>query len=194
MSEEVVPAEIQENPPEKQKMTINIVQLLDLSCGVLNQLLIRQPAAKSKKLFKALKQGDVVSVGAVSLSSKKEAAEQSAAKQEEGASADQDHKISLSVALDYSEFRGPGFSHPLFLDALKGMLHQIATTMRAKQDLNIMTNEAGAMLVHKPGVVKLDDQYNVMVLSVEPVRKSALVLKLMFVDPSQYEAVRREEE
>jgi len=42
-------------------------------------------------------------------------------------------------------------------------------------------------------VVQLDGQFNVMLLALEPSVNNSMVMKLMFVDPEQYESVRREE-
>lgn len=170
----------------KPHLKINMVQVLDMGCGILHQLFIREPVNKSKALLKDLKQGKKISVGALTLNPK--------AKEGEEPPADAPAlEIPLSIALDYTEYRGPGFSHPVFIEALNGMLHQIVTAMRAKKDLNILTSESGSMLVHKPGVVQIDGQFNVMLLALEPSEKNSMVMKLMFVDPEQYESVRREE-
>ena len=168
----------------KPNLKINMVQVLDMGCGILHQLFIRESVNKSKALLKDLKQGKKISVGALTLTPKDKDG-----KAEALAPLD----IPLSIRLDYSEYRGPGFSHPVFIEALNGMLHQIVTAMRAKKDLNILTSESGSMLVHKPGVVQLDGQFNVMLLALEPSANNSMVMKLMFVDPDQYESVRREE-
>jgi len=170
----------------KPQLKINMVQVLDMGCGILHQMFIRESVNKSKALLKELKQGKKISVGALTLNPKAK----------DGGEVPTDVpglEIPLSVALDYSEYRGPGFSHPVFIEALSGMLHQIVTAMRAKKDLNILTSESGSMLVHKPGVVQLDGQFNVMLLALEPSVNNSMVMKLMFVDPEQYESVRREE-
>jgi len=170
----------------KPHLKLNMVKVLDMGCGILHQLFIRESVNKSKALLKDLKQGKKIPVGALTLNPKAS---------EGGEAADMPGlEIPLSICLDYSEYRGPGFSHPVFIEALNGMLHQIVTAMRAKKDLNILTSESGSMLVHKPGVVQLDGQFNVMLLALEPGEKNSMVMKLMFVDPDQYESVRREEQ
>lgn len=170
----------------KPHLKLNMVKVLDMGCGILHQLFIRQPVSKSKALLKDLKQGKQIPVGAITLTPKAQEGG------DEAQAGQPPMEIPLAVSLDYSEFKGPGFSHPVFIEALSGMLHQIVTAMRAKQDLNIMTAPSGSMLVHKPGVVQIGGQFNVMLLTLEPAPKNSMLMKLMFVDPEQYESVRRE--
>ncbi|MYM64507.1 hypothetical protein [Pseudomaricurvus sp. HS19] len=163
-------------------ININLVQVLDLACRILHQGFFQQPEAKAKTLLKDLKSGKRISVGAMNLNRKDaEGAEQPVM------------EMPLSLELDYSEFRGPGFGFPAFRAALQGMLNQIGNTMRARRDLNIMSNQQqNTLLVHQPGVVRIGEQFNVMVLGIERGTKNQLTLKLMFIDPEQYP--RRDQE
>ena len=181
--------------PARKSLQINMVKVLDLGCGLLHGLFVRQSANKSKAAFKSLKKGERIDLGALKIGAPE-------SDQEGGQEGDQAtpaaqkplFEMPLSLELDYSEFRGPGFSHPLFLDALNAALYQIAVAMRAKQDLSILTNDVGMMLVHRPGVVQCGGQYNVLALAFGPSQndESAMVMKLMFLDPDQYEQLRAE--
>ncbi|NIB44610.1 hypothetical protein HBA55_33815 [Pseudomaricurvus alkylphenolicus] len=167
----------------KKKFNLNLVQVLDLGCGILNQAFIKQPANKAKALLKELKGGKRVSLGALTLSNKSEAGD-----------VVDSLEVPLSLELDYTEFKGPGFNHPAFDAALRAMLNQIAQTLRAKKDLNILTNqETGGALVHQPGVIRIGEQHNVMVIAIEPGKKEDIILRLMFVDPDQYESLRKDD-
>ncbi|GAB3097722.1 hypothetical protein G8770_15320 [Aestuariicella hydrocarbonica] len=164
----------------KKKFNLNLVQVLDLGCGILHQAFVKQPADKAKVLLKELKGGKRISLGALTLTSKNA----------EGEVKDS-LEVPLSVEMDYSEFVGGGFGFPVFEAALKAMLNQIGQTLKAKKDLNILTNQqTGGALVHQPGVVKVGEQYNVLVICIEPGKKDDIVLKLMFVNPEQYEQLR----
>ena len=165
-----------EQAPAKPQININLVQVLDVACRILQQGFFRQPEAKAKALLKDLKSGKRIPLGAINLNRKNTDGEEQ-----------QVMEMPLTLELDYSEFRGPGFGFPAFRAALQGMLNQIGTTMRARKDLNIMSNQQqDTLLVHQPGVVRIGEQFNVMVLGLERGTKNQLTLKLMFIDPDQY--------
>ncbi len=162
----------------KTNINLDLVQVLDLGCGILRQLFFKLPESRAKAALKDLKNGSTLSLGEMTLRPK-------------GAAADTPEagKVPLALELDYSEFRGPGFSFPVYRAALNAMLDKIALAMRAKKDLNILTNQqTGGMLIHQPGVIQLGEQINVLLLAIEPpkTKKGGVVFRLMFVDPDQY--------
>ncbi len=164
----------------KKKFNLNLVQVLDLGCGILHQAFFKQKPDSAKALLKDLKAKKRISLGALTLSNK----------DAEGEVKDS-LEVPLAVELDYSEFKGGGFSFPAFQAALQAMLNQVAQTLKAKKDLNLLTNQkTGGALVHQPGVIKIGEQHNVMVIAIEPGGKEDIVLRLMFVDPDQYESLR----
>jgi hypothetical protein len=168
--------------PSPKKFDLNLVQVLDLGCGIMHQAFFKQPADKAKSLLKDLKNGKGISLGAITLTNKNAEGEALATLE-----------VPLSLRLDYSEFKGGGFGFPVFEAALKAMLTQIGEAFRAQKDLNILTNEqTGSALVHQPGVVQVAGQFNVLVVCIERGKKNDLVFKLMFVDPEQYDQLRRE--
>lgn len=171
-----------EEQAPKKKFNLNLVQVLDLGCGILHQAFFKQKPDAAKALLKDLKAKKRISLGALTLSNKDADGE-----------VKDSLEVPLAVELDYSEFKGGGFSFPAFQAALQAMLNQVAQTLKAKKDLNLLTNQkTGGALVHQPGVIKIGEQHNVMVIAIEPGGKEDIVLRLMFVDPSQYESLRDE--
>lgn len=165
-----------------KKFNLNMVQVLDLGCGIMHQAFVKQPADKAKALLKELKHGKRIPLGSLTLTNK----------DAEGEVKDS-LEVPMSLELDYTEFKGGGFGFPVFESALKAMLSQIGQTIKAKKDLNILTNQqTGGTLVHQPGVVKVENQFNVLVVCIEPGKKEDIIFKLMFVDPNQYEQLRSE--
>ena len=156
---------------EKQTVDLNLVELVNLAANILNQLFIKAPKQKAKPVFKDIKQGKSFALGSVKIQDTLQS--------------------SLQLALDYSEFRGPGFNFDVFETALRGILQQISQKFQAKADLNIMTSEQGSVLIHLPGMIQMNDQLNVMVMAFDLGTMETITIKLMFVDPSQYDAVRR---
>lgn len=163
-----------EKQSAQKNITLNMIQILDLGCGILQQLFLKQSEDKAKAALKELKHGKSLSLGEITLTNPSEEAPKIP-------------NIPLYLKLDYSEFRGPGFSFPAYKLALKLMIEKIVKTVRAKKDLNVLTNEeTGAVLIHQPGVIQIGEQINVMLLTIESAPKNGMLLKLIFVDPEQY--------
>lgn len=156
---------------EKQTIDLNLVELVNLAAKIVERLFIKAPKEKAKSNFKELKQGKNIDLGNVTIQ--------------------ETLKSSLKLALDYSEFCGPGFNFDVFEAALKGILVQISQKFKAKADLNIMTSEQGSVLIHLPGMIQLNEQLNVMVMAFELGDMKNITIKLMFMEPGQYEALKR---
>ena len=161
------------NQTSKPNITVNLPQILDLGCGVIQQVFFRQKEEQAKRAFKTLKHGELLNLGNLTLEAK-------------DGDPSRARKLKVSLELKHSEFRGPGFGFPIFRVALQGLLERIATTLRARKDLNVLTNQAtGGVLIHHPGVVQTGEQINVLCLALEPGDKG-FIFRLMFVDPDQY--------
>ncbi len=155
---------------EKNQVNINMVQLLNLSCNLLHQGFLKQPKVKAKQILKDLKAGKRMPLGKVTLQ--------------------ETHEVPLRLELDYSEFKGP-FNFPSFEAALRGMLQRCGETLKAKKDLNILTNEEqGSALVHLPGVIEEDGRFNVLVTCFDMRQNKEIVIRLLFLDPDQYPQFR----
>lgn len=154
-------------------LQLNIAELVNLAAKLLDQIFRHAPKDKTKPIFKELKSGKQIPLGRVTLDAKLTS--------------------ELKLALDYSEFRGPGFNFDVFTAALGAILFQISEVFRERGELNVMTSEDATVLIHLPGAVQVGDQLNVMVLAFEMADINNIVVKLMFIDPEQYEPYRRED-
>lgn len=150
---------------QKAMPSINFPRLLDTGAGIISKLLITAPKVKAKALFKELKNGQTLNLGKLRVGDIAE--------------------LQVDLALDYSEFKGPGFNFDVFRAALAMMLQRIAAKLRARDDLNLRSNPS-AVLVFLPGIVKIQEQHNVLVLALENSARGHLTLKLMFLDPNQF--------
>ena len=113
---------------EQKTIDINLVEVVNLAAKILDEIFLKSSKDKSKKLFKDLKAGKSISLGDVTIQ--------------------ESIKSPLLLALDYSEYRGPGFNYDAVETALKGILTQVSQKFQAKADLNIMTSEEGTALIH----------------------------------------------
>lgn len=154
----------------QQSIELNIIELTNIAANILDQLFIRAPKDKAKNMFKDIKQGKTVPLGKIKIQ--------------------ESLNPPLQLSLDYSEFRGPGFNFDAFSAALKGILSRVSEHMQAKKDFDVLSSEDGTALIHLPGIIQIQDQYNVMLMALELGTLEKITLKLMFVDPSQYESLK----
>jgi hypothetical protein len=151
--------------------TINIdkQKLFNLAANLLVAF-IQQPPEQAKKLFKQLKQESIIKSG--ELTSEKTGT-----------------KIAVKLELDRKEFQGP-FNFPSFDHALRAVVQKFQTEARKDKDIKevqTLTNEeTGGLLFNLPAGIEIDGQMNVLMIAVEPL-VDAVVVKLIFVDPAQFE-------
>lgn len=150
---------------------INLIELVNIAASVLDQSFVKAAKQQAKATFKTIKSGKSHHLGKVKIAGKLEP--------------------SVSLTLDYSEFRGPGFNFDVFLSALVSILRQLGAKFQAKEELNILSGENNSQLIHIPGVVKTADQFNVMVFAIELGDLKSINFRLMFVDPAQYDELNQ---
>lgn len=142
-------------------------QLLQVANHSLTKCFFEEPRSHAKKLFKTLSKG--LETDLVKLNT------------------EQGNTIVCFLQLEKSGFVGK-ITFDAFLSALASTLQHTADKLNQDADLNILQDEVkGDMIFHIPGVVKMDDQANVMVIGIENKGPGILIYKLHFLDPSQYE-------
>lgn len=151
--------------------TINIdkQRLFNLAANLLVAFLQQSPE-QSKKVFKQLKQDTIIKSGELT-------AENTGT------------KIDVKLELDRKEFQGP-FNYPSFEHAVRALVQRFQTEARKDKELKevqTLTNEnTGGLLFNLPAGIEIDGQMNVLMVAVEPL-VDAIVVKLIFVDPAQFE-------
>ena len=155
---------------EQQAINIDARKLFNLGANLLVAGFKNQSPENAKKLFKELKQG--VSVRSGELSGETSGV-----------------KIPIKMELDRSEYKGQ-FNYPNFELSLNAMLQKFQTEVRKDKelkDVQTLTNEnTGGLLFNLPAGIEIDGQMNVLMVAVEPM-VDAVVVKLIFVDPAQFE-------
>ena len=154
---------------ETETININKQKLFNLAANLLVAFL-NQPAENAKKIFKELKQGTVVKSGELTSEST-------------------GTKIAVKLELDRKEFQGP-FNFPSFEHSINALVQKFQTEARKDSELKevqTLTNEGtGGLLFNLPVGIQIDDQMNVLMAAVEPM-VDAVVVKLIYVDPAQFE-------
>jgi len=153
---------------ENPEIDIDIVKILNVAASVLETGFLTGPKAHAKQEFKKLKQGKSIKVATLNIGQLKDAP--------------------FSLQLDYSEYKGPGFGFDSFTAAVRSMLRHTEIAFKEKKDLNILSdqNQSELVLAALPGIVSRDEQVNVMMMSFSFSLAPDIILKLMFVDPSQF--------
>ena len=154
---------------ENPEIDINIVQILNAAASILQTGFLTGPRAHARQEFKKLKQGKSIKVATLNIGQLKDAP--------------------LKLQLDHSEYRGPGFGFDTFVAALISMLRHTETAFKEEKDLNILTsqNHSELVLAALPGIVRRDEQINVMMMSFSFSQSPDIILKLMFVEPGQFD-------
>ena len=142
-------------------------QLLVVSGNVLLRCLLDAPRADAKRIFNDIHDGKQVSLVNVRM--------------------DDDTDVQFQVQLDHSEFRGPRLNFKEFRNSLAGLLHSIGEHSEAEAKVPVFTEkQTGAMLFGVPGFTQVEDELNVMMVSVNVRKPGAIQLRLMYVEPDQF--------
>ena len=155
---------------ENSQVDINIVQILNAAASILQTGFLTGPRTQARHDFKKLKQGKSIKVATLNIGQLKDAP--------------------FKLQLDYSEYKGPGFGLDIFIAALESMLRHTDTAFKENKDLNMLTNQnrSEVVLAALPGIVRREEQINVMMMSFSFNQTPDIILKLMFVDPSQFKS------
>ncbi|MGK0441310.1 MAG: hypothetical protein ACJA0N_001108 [Pseudohongiellaceae bacterium] len=152
---------------EKAKeVEINFFQVLDVFGGVMGKILVSDDEKRAEAAFDDLKQGKTLEVGEIRQSDKV--------------------KLNCKIKLNHTGFKGPGFNYDIFSVALGGLLNRIGADLNAKKEIKLMHSEAGMQLVAIPGVVRANDQDNVLMIALEFSNDASVTAHLVFMDPEQF--------
>ncbi len=151
------------------EIDINIVQILNVAASKLQTHFLTGSRGDAKQEFKKLKQGKRIKLASMNISHLED--------------------VPLNLQLDYSEYKGPGFGFDSFIAALMSMLRNTETALKEKKDLNILSSQDQSELVLAAvrGTIRREEQINVMLMSLCFSQLPDIIIKLMFVDPGQFE-------
>lgn len=151
----------------QQSVSVKPEQLLSLAIQALHQCFYETQRDQAKQLFKEIDKGSQSELFKIKLNNGRE--------------------IQGNVSLDKSEFIGK-FSYSCFRSALAVMINRISEKLQAKEELNILSSDqTGEILFNIPGFVEQDGQVNVLVLAVSQQSPGFILLRLMFLDPEQFQ-------
>jgi hypothetical protein len=153
---------------ENPEIDMNILPILHAAASILQTGFLTGPRVHARREFKKLKRGKSIKVATLNIGQLKDAP--------------------LKLQLDYSEYKGPGFGFDSFIAAVTSMLRHTETAFNEEQDLNMLgsQNQSELVLAALPGIVRREEQFNVMMMSFSFNQAPDIILKLMFVEPGQF--------
>lgn len=96
-------------------------------------------------------------------------------------------EVFCELSMDQSLYVGK-LNYGKFRKNLAMMMHAIKQRIDAEAPLTAMTSNTGEILFNIPGIVKEDDQINIMVCSFRQLGAGLATVRLMFLDPDDYAA------
>ena len=100
-------------------------------------------------------------------------------------------EVFCELALDSTLYVGK-LNFGKFRKALAMMLLGVKTSIENDKPLNAMNSDTGEILFNIPGIVREDDQMNVMVCSFKPMGPGLSTVRLMYLDPDKYAAAAQQ--
>ncbi len=94
-------------------------------------------------------------------------------------------EIKCNLAMDHSQHKGK-LSFSKFRKSLATMMHSLTIRLEEKQDFNILHSQEGDMIFNTPGIIKTDDDVNVLVSGLRQTAPGLATIRLLFLDPEKY--------
>lgn len=148
-----------------QQISLNPETLLSAILENLNMQFFAESRQESKLLFRDLQNGEQTPFMHIN--------------------ATKSGEIYCNLALDHSAYVGQlNFSR--FRKILATMMMEISHRLEHKEDMNVLSAGEGDMLFNIPGLVREDGATNVLVCGLRQLTPGKAVVRLLFLDPSQY--------
>lgn len=95
--------------------------------------------------------------------------------------------VNCNLQLDSSQYTGK-LNFGKFRKVLAVMLLGIKNRIETEESLNMLNSEQGDIMFHIPGIIQNEDGVNVLVCGIRQAEPGLITLRLMFLDPVEYEA------
>ncbi len=100
-------------------------------------------------------------------------------------------EVFCELSLDHTLYVGK-LNFGKFRKALAMMMLGIKTRIESDQPLGAMSSDSGEIMFNIPGIVKEDDQMNVIVCSFRQLGPGLSSVRLMYLDPDKYAAAAQQ--
>ncbi len=152
--------------PKTQSMAPE--QFLVLAANLLHRALVEPGRTEAKQLYRRIEEGERTALANVRM--------------------EDESLASFGLSLDHSEFRGK-LNYGAFRGSLTTLLSNIAQLVNEEKPLRVFNAQDGgqSMIFGVPAVTVEQGKTNVLVLSADPGAAGGTELRLMYIDPLQFE-------
>ena len=143
-------------------------QFLLVAANLLHRALIEAGRTDAKQLYRRLAEGEQMGLANVRL--------------------EDDSTASFRVSLDHTEFRGR-INFGAFRASLNTLIGNIGQAIKEEKDVQVFSaHEGGQSMIFGITAVTIEqEKTNVLVLSADPGAAGSTELRLMYLDPQQFE-------
>jgi hypothetical protein len=143
-------------------------KFLRVATNVVFKTLLETQRAEAKRLFNSISEGKRVSVLNVRM--------------------EDDSEMRFDMSLDHSEYRGARLNFTAFRESVAGLVAALTNAQQQDAAISVFTEQSdGSMLFGVPGVTREGEHLNALMLGVNTRGPGTVLLKLMYLDPSQFE-------
>jgi len=151
-----------------QNFKISPANFLTIATNVLYKTLLEVPRTSSKNVFKAISDGKRVSILDVRM--------------------EDDADVRFDLALDHSEYRGGRLNFTAFRDSVTVLVAALGENLHNHTDVPGFTQQRDrSLLFGVPGVTQEQGQANALMLGVNMRGAGTVLLKLQYIDPTQFQ-------
>ncbi|MEE4658888.1 MAG: hypothetical protein V2J89_00365 [Halieaceae bacterium] len=151
-----------------QNFSLPPQRFLTVAGNILHRTLLDAQRAAAKRIFNDINEGRRVELVTVQM--------------------DDETELRFDLTLDSSEFRGDRLNFTFFRNSVQGLVAAMGLALKEEGDIPIFREQGGrAMLFGVPGVTRDTGEVNVMMMSSDMRKPGSVVLKLQYMDPSQFQ-------
>ena len=151
-----------------QNFSLPPQRFMTVAGNILHRSLIDAQRAPAKRIFNDINEGQRVKLVTVQM--------------------DDETELRFDLTLDSSEFRGDRLNFKFFRNSVVGLVAALGQALKEEGEIPMFREQGGrTMLFGVPGVTQDAGEVNVLMLASDMREPGAVVLKLQYMDPSQFE-------
>ena len=151
-----------------QSQSLSSHKFLLLAANLLHRALVDSTRADAKRLFRRIEEGERTALANVRM--------------------EDDSTAAFGLSLDHSEFRGR-LNYGAFRASINTLLANIGQVVQQEKDVQVFNAQDGgeSMIFGVPAVTVEQGETNVLMLSADTGAGGGTELRLMYLDPQQFE-------
>lgn len=142
-------------------------QFLTVASNILYKTMVDSSRTLAKNTYKAMLEGKRVALITVRM--------------------DDDSEVRFDISLDSSEFRGK-LNFGAFRASVTQLVRSLGEQIKQEREAPVFSDEEeGSVLFGVPGITQEDQNVNVIMMAADTRTSGTVLLKLMYMDPDQFQ-------